>query len=89
MAETLTETDLRDFWVKALLEMLYALPPSQRAVAKWRMSLSTWAMLRDMLKPEPSLLVFELPADWPGGEAYILFGKPVEFAEQDGVTIHG
>lgn len=88
MAETLAETDLRDFWVKALLEMLYAVPPSKRAAAKWRMSLSMWAMLRDILKPEPSLLGFELPADWPGGEGCILLGKPVEFAEQDGVTIH-
>ncbi len=89
MAETLVEADLRDFWFKALLEMLYAVPPQVRASAKWYMSTTTWMMLRDIFEAELSLPAFDLPAEWPGGPASLLFGKPVEFVEQDGVTFHG
>lgn len=81
--------DLRRWWFDALCDMLRSVAPERRGQAEWHMSYRLFTMLRDILKVDTTPL--QSPFSWDPRPPYpdtLILGKPVEFFDQDFVSIH-
>ena len=80
----MSDDEIRDFWMRSILEQYREVPPWHRHHATWRMSSRTRLLLMKILTT-PGIAMWAPALDVPD----TIVGRPIEIDENaEGLTLH-